>query len=64
MPDKVAGRLQTGDHVLLCTDGLFKALPENRIEQVLAVGGSAEELIALSLQAGARDKVTALVVGV
>jgi protein phosphatase/serine/threonine-protein phosphatase Stp1 len=62
--DKVAGRLQTGDRVLLCTDGLFKALPESRIEQVLAGGGGAEELIALSLQAGARDNVTALVVGV
>ncbi len=62
--DKVAGRLQSGDRVLLCTDGLFKALPETRIEQVLASGGGAEQLIELSLQAGARDNVTALVLSV
>jgi serine/threonine protein phosphatase Stp1 len=62
--DKVAGRLQAGDRVLLCTDGLFKALPEASIEQVLAAGGGAQRLIDLSLQAGARDNVTALVISV
>lgn len=62
--DKVAGSLQPGDRVLLCTDGLFKALPEARIEQLLAAGGSAQQLIDLSLQAGARDNVTALVLSV
>ncbi len=60
--DKVAGRLQPGDRVLLCTDGLFKALPEPVITQVLMAGGGPNELLARSLAAGARDNVTALLV--
>jgi protein phosphatase/serine/threonine-protein phosphatase Stp1 len=61
--DKVAGRLQSGDRLLLCTDGLFKALPEARIEEILRSGGGPDELLAQSLAAGAKDNVTALVVG-
>lgn len=62
--DKVAGRLMPGDRILLCSDGLFKAIPESAIAQVLAAGGGASELLQQSLQAGARDNVTALVVSV
>jgi len=46
----------------LCTDGLFKALPEREIAQVLASGGGPEMLIDEALRQGARDNVTALVV--
>jgi protein phosphatase/serine/threonine-protein phosphatase Stp1 len=62
MLDKVAGRLEPGDRVLLCSDGLFKALPEARIARVLADGGGPEALIDAALAAGARDNVTALVI--
>jgi protein phosphatase/serine/threonine-protein phosphatase Stp1 len=62
--DKVAGRFQPGDRLLLCTDGLFKALPEARIANIMKDGGGAEELLAQSLEAGARDNVTALIVSV
>ncbi len=62
--DKVAGRLLPGDRLLLCTDGLFKALPVARIEELLRAGGGPDELLAQSLEAGARDNVTALIVSV
>jgi serine/threonine protein phosphatase Stp1 len=60
--DKVTGRLQPGDMLLLCTDGLFKALPESQIAQMLAAGSEPEQLLERAIQAGARDNVTALVV--
>ena len=60
--DKVSGRMMAGDVMLLCTDGLFKALPESEIVQLLASGGGPELLIEQALRAGARDNVTALVV--
>jgi serine/threonine protein phosphatase Stp1 len=62
--DKVAGRLQAGDRLLLCTDGLYKALPEGQIAQLLADGGDPAGLVEACLQAGAPDNVTALVVAV
>jgi len=62
--DKVAGRLLPGDKLLLCTDGLFKALPVARIEDLLRAGGGPDELLSRSLEAGARDNVTALIVSV
>jgi type VI secretion system ImpM family protein len=60
--DKVAGRLLPGDVLLLCTDGLFKALSDAQISQILASGSGSQQLIDQALQAGARDNVTALVI--
>ena len=60
--DKVAGTLQPGDVLLLCTDGLFKALAEQAMAQLLSSGGAAQDLIDAALDAGARDNVTAVVV--
>ena len=60
--DKVTGRLQPGDMLLLCTDGLFKALPESQIAQMLAAGSDPEQLLERAIQAGARDNVTAVLV--
>jgi serine/threonine-protein phosphatase Stp1 len=60
--DKVSGRLLPGDILLLCTDGLFKALPEAEIAQMLAAGSGPEQLLERAMKAGARDNVTALVV--
>jgi len=60
--DKVSGRIGSGDLLLLCTDGLFKALPEREIERLLLQGGGPQALIDEALRQGARDNVTALVV--
>ncbi len=62
--DKVSGRIVPGDVLLLCSDGLFKALPEHEIARALAHGDGPEQLLEQALRAGARDNVTALVVRV
>ena len=62
--DKVSGRIHPGDVLLLCTDGLFKALPVSQIAQSLALGAGPEPLLQQALRAGARDNVTALIVEV
>ena len=58
--DKVSARIASGDLFLLCSDGLFKALPEAEMAAVLSAGGGCDALIAAALAAGARDNVTAL----
>jgi len=60
--DKVSARMAPGDLFLLCSDGLFKALPEAEMAAMLAAGGGSDSLIAAALSAGARDNVTALAV--
>lgn len=60
--DKTSDRLTPGDLFLLCSDGLFKAVPEAEIGRMLADGFGAEVLIQAALANGARDNVTALVV--
>jgi type VI secretion system ImpM family protein len=60
--DKVVGTIVAGDRFLLCTDGLFKALPEAEIEQMLEQGHGAKALVERSLELRARDNVTAVLV--
>jgi len=60
--DKVAGRVHPGDVYLLCTDGLFKAVPEATIARLLIDGATAADLIDEALKAGARDNTTVVLV--
>lgn len=62
--DKLSGRVAPGDRFLLCSDGLFKAVPEAEIAACLAAGHGANDLINLALERGARDNVTAIVVDI
>jgi len=62
--DKVSGEIVPGDVLLLCTDGLSKALSDNEIERLLCAGLGPQQLIEHALQAGARDNATALIVDV
>jgi len=64
MLDNVSGRLAALDRLLLCSDGLFKALPERAIAAALAGGCDAGALIEAALAARARDNVSALIVDV
>jgi protein phosphatase/serine/threonine-protein phosphatase Stp1 len=60
--DKTSARLAPGDLFLLCSDGLFKAVPEAEIGRMLADGYGAEVLVQAALANGARDNVTAITV--
>ncbi|RVT98812.1 serine/threonine-protein phosphatase [Rhodovarius crocodyli] len=62
--DKVVGRVEPGDRFLLCSDGLFKDLPEAEIAALLSAGRDAAALIAAANAAGARDNVSAVVLAV
>jgi len=53
--------IEAGDVYLLCSDGLEKEMSDKEIEEVLLRGDirtSADELIRLTLERGARDNVT------
>jgi serine/threonine protein phosphatase Stp1 len=60
--DKVADRLHPGDRFMLCSDGVFKELPEGEIAAHLARGAEAEELVQRAVAAGGRDNVSVVVV--
>jgi protein phosphatase len=57
--------LERGDVLLLCTDGLTKHVPEERIAEVLgrnySVEASCRELIELALEDGGLDNITVVV---
>jgi protein phosphatase/serine/threonine-protein phosphatase Stp1 len=60
--EKVSARIAPDDLFLLCSDGLFKALPEGEIAAILAAGGGPAALLEAALARGARDNVTAVAV--
>ncbi len=60
--DKLAERLHPGDCFLLCSDGLFKDLPEAQLGAMLAAGMEASGFVEAAIRAGARDNVSAVVV--
>lgn len=62
--EKATGPVARGDRFLLCSDGLFKALPETGVGAMLRDGADAESLIAAAVARGARDNVTAVIVTV
>ncbi|GGH20148.1 protein phosphatase [Alsobacter metallidurans] len=62
--DKVAGLLEPGDTVILCSDGLHGALPSHDLAALIAKGSGPDELVAEALRNGARDNVTALMISV
>jgi protein phosphatase/serine/threonine-protein phosphatase Stp1 len=64
--DKVTDRLHPGDRFLLCSDGLFKTLPESELVETLAAdeGASAERLLFTALEHQADDNVTAVTIEV
>ena len=56
--DKVSGRIAPGDMLLLCSDGLFKAMPEEELAVMLAQGATAAATIDAAVARGARDNVS------
>lgn len=62
---KPALQLRPGDIILLCSDGVWGSVPDERIQEVLASGpdcpAAARTLIAEALRAGAPDNAAAVV---
>ncbi|WP_236552572.1 PP2C family serine/threonine-protein phosphatase [Belnapia sp. F-4-1] len=58
--DKVSGPIVPGDLLLLCSDGLFKALPEDELAMMLSLGATAATIIDTAVARGARDNVSAV----
>ncbi len=59
--DKITGRAEPGDRFLLCSDGLFRALPPGTIIPLLQGPDPARNLIEAALAATARDNITAVI---
>jgi serine/threonine-protein phosphatase Stp1 len=64
----VVDAVEPGDVFLLCSDGLTGQVPDTELAELLSHNGdkqaTLDQLIALTLDRGAPDNVTALVVGV
>ena len=65
--DRVSFDVRAGDRYLLCSDGLYADLESQEIAQLLAAGdcaAAASGLIAMALQRGGADNMTAVVIEV
>ncbi|PTV95957.1 protein phosphatase [Rhodobacter aestuarii] len=64
--ERSSGRVEAGDLFILCSDGLTGHIEDNEIEQMAKAPRSAQalcdELVALTLERGAHDNVTAVAV--
>lgn len=62
------GKLEAGDLFLLCSDGLYDMLDDEQIKKLLMNSGSLSEraaaLYAAAMDAGGRDNITVLLIGV
>jgi protein phosphatase len=66
--DVVTIDVEKGDLFLLCSDGLTREVDEEAIGRILGAGSdlerAAQSLVDAANEAGGRDNVTALVVGI
>ncbi len=63
-PDIITGELQAGDILVLCCDGLWSALPEERIALVVTAyppQAACAELVRLANEAGGKDNISVIV---
>ncbi|MGB6022560.1 MAG: protein phosphatase 2C domain-containing protein, partial [Ornithinimicrobium sp.] len=64
-PDLTVRELRAGDRLLLCSDGVTDYVAEDTVADILRAEGSAgdiaDQLIAISLRAAARDNITVVV---
>ena len=63
--DTLRDRFEPGDTLLLCSDGLVRAVPEDRIAEIIGrnpVDKAVDALIDSALQAGAQDNVSVVLI--
>lgn len=64
VPDSGTFRLKPDDILLLCSDGLTRHVPENKIKTILQkhdISSVPEQLVRMALEAGGQDNVTVVV---
>jgi protein phosphatase len=64
IPDHGSFTVQPGDKMLLCSDGLTRHVPDDKIKAILSNSNArkaSEQLVSLALEAGGIDNVTAVV---
>ncbi len=54
------GKIQDDDVLLLCSDGLSDMLSDEKIEEILKMGGSTRQLIEEAKKEGGKDNITAI----
>jgi serine/threonine protein phosphatase PrpC len=62
--DVLAVPVRSGDRILLCTDGVYRQLDDDRLRQAIATGSprrAAESLVEQADRSGGRDNATAVV---
>ena len=59
--EDIAGKLLSGDTLLICSDGLSDMVPDDDIEQTLAAGGSATDLLRMACEAGGADNISIII---
>jgi len=67
-PDVLEQKLRPGDRLLLCSDGLYGAIPDHAIQGVLGASNTAEQiahrLVELARRGAASDNISAVVLAV
>ena len=59
--EDISGKLFHGDTLLICSDGLSDMLPDDDIEQALAEGGEAKDLLRMACEAGGADNISIII---
>lgn len=64
-PDTATCRVQAGDVLILCCDGLWSTIPEDQITQVVSANApqaACQELVRLANEAGGEDNISLVIV--
>ena len=56
--EDISGKLLSGDTLLICSDGLSDMVPDEEIEQTLAAGVAAKDLLRMACEAGGADNIS------
>ena len=59
--EDISGKLLSGDTLLICSDGLSDMVPDEEIEQTLAAGGAATDLLRMACEVGGADNISIII---
>lgn len=59
--EDISGKLLPGDTLLICSDGLPDMVPDEEIEQTLAAGGAATDLLRMACEVGGADNISIII---